>query len=171
MGKNNSRDYSLKSRLVGIFAVNVPKESIPKYLFDYADTGCASDFVMVVRRLPVGFSMKVRRNGHSQNEKIILKSGGKEVVIPRDSGEQQQGPNASRESKTTEMRAHFVSIEFREYSDLFTDRGLLWLHGGEPAEAVFLLTSRALALKEPELRAILDEAEKVIDEKVLAYFR
>ena len=172
MGKNGGLDYSLESRLHGTIAANVSKKQIPEHLYNYADTKASFDFVMVIHRLPIGLSMSVRKNGQPQNE-IILKSGDTEVVLPRSSGGGRQQPalDATRESESREMRAHFVSIEFREYRDIFTDHGLLWLRAGHPAEAILPLTHRALALKEPALRAILDEAEKVVDEKVLAHFR
>ena len=173
MKEKGGTPYSLASSRDGIIAVDVAKGSIPALLFQYADTKSSGDSVMITRRLPVSFGPVLKWNGQGQGEDIVLKGGGVEVVLPRDSdvSRQQPGWMVLREIENREIRAHFVHVKFRESTDLYVDSGFLWLRGGSPAEVILVLNFRALSLTEPDLLAVLDEAEKFVEDKILVHFR
>jgi hypothetical protein len=110
----------------------------------------------------------IRRLG--EPDTVYLASNGKSVDLTRNTDANPGGDlgvSCAPEGIIAEVRT--LNVEFREYEDPQTDRGIVWVVPGEPAVAY--LHIRGTAGEIPGLvRDIAEKAVRAVEQKVLKHF-
>jgi hypothetical protein len=106
----------------------------------------------------------------SDNGQVVnLVSGSISVSLKRDTYGDPGDLGVSCSPRGDEVPARTINVVFRDYHDIYTDRGMVWVFPGEPGTAMFLLARNALDT--PGLISeIAEAAVRAVNEKVLKHF-
>lgn len=130
-----------------------------------ADTGL--NRFPVTRRMAVPLHAKVIREGEKQT--VYLRSSERHVSLKRNTDRDPGVLSVTCPPDGETVPVSTINVSFRDIDDIYTDRGIAWVHPGTPAVVLFALTRRALDT--PGLVAELAEAAvRAVDENVLKYF-
>ncbi len=127
------------------------------------------DGFYLTAKLQIPLEAKVLRNLKPGRQIVRLSSGGKIVDLLRDVEGKSGDICASCNPRGDEVPVATLNIEFRDIDDSFTDRGIVWVHPGDPTS--MHLCVKAQALKTPGTVAeIVTAAEEAVRNKILAHF-
>lgn len=143
-------------------------EALEKLLKEYAGEHPKTERWNVYVELDVPLQATVVRSG--TKEEVILTSGGQSVTLVRQTIFQEHGElNVSCEPEGKEVPVDTLNLHFRNIDDPETDRGLVWVAPGTPAQAAFTVNRRALDT--PGLvKNIAEAAFRAVEQKVLKHF-
>ena len=115
--------------------------------------------------LPVNISAYVIREP-GKKEQIEIKSEGVEVVVERQTDLQPTGTiSVSCDPDGKKAPVESFNLEFREYNDDVTDRGLVWVIPGFPASFHLIVTGLA---SKHDVANILSAAEQAVQNQLLS---
>ena len=131
----------------------------------------SSDGFHLSTKLAIPLEAKVLRGfpEHPRKEIVRLSSGDRHVDLLRDVAGMPGDIGVSCSPDGNEVPVETLNIEFRDYDDAWTDRGIIWVSPGDPATMSFFV--KAQALKNPgAVMEIITAAEEAIKTKVLTHF-
>lgn len=157
----------------GINQKNIKKDNIEealclmqKAIFEAMSSHTRFD---ITAELPLSFKASVLRNLESGREIVRLISDNASVDLFRDTAGQPGDIGVSCDPDGDEVPVRTLNISFRDYEDVFTDRGIVWVCPGNPA--IMHLCIKGQALKTPGMvTEIITEAEEAIKNKLLVHF-
>jgi len=116
--------------------------------------------------LPISLEAKVLRNLKPGQEIVRLSSGDKHVDLVRGAD---IGVSCDPNPLYDEVPVRTINIDFRDVHDDLTDRGVVWVHPGNPARMSLVI--KAKARETPgTVTEIITAAEEAVKKKVLAHF-
>jgi len=128
------------------------------------------DIFSLTAELPIPLKATVTRKLDPNREIVRLSSGAMRINLFRDVHDNPGDISVSCEPEGDEVPVETINIEFRRASDIFTDRGLVWVYPGSPATFGFAIKSQAL--KTPgAVKTIVVAAEEAVIAKVLKHFQ
>lgn len=132
--------------------------------------GPRPDMATLSIRLPIPLSGRVQRN-RSTPEAVILTSGARVHTFVRRT---QHNPNGdigiSCDPIGNEVPVQSINLEFRDYDDVLTDRGVVWVMPGEPATALLVFHPNRFGKSGDMFASIVAAAEAKIHREVLRHF-
>lgn len=117
--------------------------------------------------LPITVMAKILKDPSSDREIVRLSDGTKEVDLSRNTSDFPDG-DICVSSRSAVVNS--INIEFRNYHDELTDRGLVWVFPGSPATMTLLINAQALKTPKTVSEIVL-AAEKAVRDKVLSHFQ
>lgn len=120
---------------------------------------------IVAAQLSISFNAKVLRS-LGEPETIEIESGGKIVRLLRDTANQKGDVGVSCSPEGDAANVDTFIVEFRDYADELTDRGIVWVSPGDPASMQLVIKSKALETS-GKVQEIIEEATALLAEKLL----
>lgn len=156
-------EYIIADQRGEVFADDVTENNIEETL---RSKSRKSDRAFIVAaQLPISFNAKVLRS-LSEPETIEIESGGKIVRLLRDTSSQKGDVGVSCSPEGDAVNVDTLIIEFRDYYDELTDRGIVWVRPGDPASMQLVIKSKALETS-GKVQEIIEEATALLAEKLL----
>lgn len=149
---------------------DIDRDALEEALREY-HRGNPSDLYRVIGRTSVSLVASVIRDGRT--EVVRLKSGAKEINIPRRTEDHEGGAEAlgvSCDPDGAEVPVDTINVPFRDYHDPLALKGIVWVVPGSPAAIQMDLSARVLET-EGMIERLLQEAETAAEEKVFQRLR
>lgn len=119
-------------------------------------------------RVDASFAAEVLRNS-PEPERVRLSFCNRQIDLLRDSTYEPGDICVSCNPDGKRVAVNTINIQFRDYKDNLTDRGIVWVRPGDPAEMHFVIDSPALETEGVVTKLIAD-AEKAVRAKLLVRF-
>lgn len=146
------------------FASDVAENKIEE-IIRLSDLLPSDRIFIIAAQLPTSFSAKVLRNS-GKSETIEIESKGRVIHLLRDTDYQKGDVGVSCNPKGSEAVVNTFNVQFRDYNDDYTDRGIIWVKPGNPATIQLIITREAL--KTPgKVQEIIEEAKSAVANKLL----
>ncbi len=156
-------EYIIANQKGEVFADGVTEDNIEEAL---RSESRKSDRVFVIAaQLSISFNAKVLR-AFGKPETIKIEANGKTLELLRDTDMHKGDIGCSCSSEGNEVSIYTFNIEFRDYTDDLTDRGMVWVTPGNPASIQLVIKRKALQTP-GKVQAILEEAKSLVAEKLL----
>lgn len=165
-------NFSVFSNNFNLCGTNLSPEQVEnKILFLKSEDNVTSFLVEAL--LPSNLLVHVKRE-EGMETTVILESNGQTVQVPRSVGDNNNGLGVSCDPEGAYVPVETINIRFRNYKDLFTDRGLVWVSPGEKPKMVFCVNAGTLrSYPQPVgfIASLVSAAQKAVEENVLDRFR
>ncbi|MFH1401796.1 MAG: hypothetical protein ABIG40_02435 [Parcubacteria group bacterium] len=149
----------------GVNLKNIEKDSLEETLRLMPSL----DAFYLKAELPVSFEAKVLRNLEPGREIVRLINNGTYIDLFRDVDGLPGDIGVSCDPDGDEVVVATLNIKFREHDDDFTDRGVVWVYPGNPANMGFCIKAKALKTA-GAVAEIVTAAEETLKQKVLVHF-
>ncbi len=163
-------EYNIRARWqIGAQKENrsgVPAEKLEKTIGSMSPPKVIMVECVITADLPISLKAKVLRGlVPNQNQDIVrLISGQKQVDLIRG-----KDIGVSCDPEGNRVSVETININFRDINDNLTDRGLVWVFPGNPADMKLIIKQKALETP-GKITEIIMAAEKAVKNKVLAHF-
>lgn len=158
-------EYQIANQNNRVFAKNIAEERIEETLsFMRPD----NKIFIVAAKLPISFTAKVVRES-GKEEVVKIEYAKKSLSLLRNTTSQKGDIGVSCSPEGEEAAVDTFNVEFRNYNDDLTDRGIIWLHPGNPASFQLIIKRKALEMP-GRVQEIIKEAKSALSEKLLDRF-
>lgn len=117
--------------------------------------------------LPISLSGKVKRTDDPFEQKVVLLTEKGEKTFTRDTTTTDGDFGVTCDPKGDEVPIRTINLPFRNYEDELTDRGLVWVFPGNPAQAMLMLDPSLFEGSGESIADVIAAAEKTVVERVL----
>ena len=124
-----------------------------------------SKSLILMAQLPISLTAKVIRK-RGEPELVRIEYSGKSFDLLRDGDRQSGDIFVSCSPIGKEVPVDSFNIRFRHYNDEFTDRGVVWLFPGNPANIYLVIKRKALEVPD-RVKAIIKDAKSALKIKLL----
>ena len=142
-------------------------ESLETLMRTIADHDETQNSFPVSIPLKVPLVATVIRDGEDQT--VYLRSSARHVSLKRNTDRDPGDLSVSCPPDGERVSINSINIPFRNMDDIYTDRGIVWVHPGTPAIALFSLTRRALDTT-GLIAELAEAAVRAVDENVFRRF-
>lgn len=158
-----------RKEAMGMDSSGVTKENVPADQVEEAIRHLPSlDGYHLTAHIPTPFMAEVLRNP-PRHEIVRLRVGDSQVDLLRDSTHDPGDIGVSCSPDGDQVPVDTLNIEFRDYNDDCTDRGIVWVLPGNPGKMYFIIKSPALQTA-GEVTRIVAQAEEAVQTKLFVHF-
>lgn len=151
----------------GIKLDNIVKNKLEKTLLAL-DSESPLELFFLNADLPISFDALVLRGQDSDQDIIQIVNNGRRIDLQRDVAGRKGDIGVSCSSQGDIVPVDTINIDFRDYNDNLTNRGIAWVYPGDPATMSILFNANVLKVA-GAVTTIAEEAVAAVQTQLLAH--